>query len=71
METPDSDTLLPPLKKSFLLYNKKYENARLAMTDPKNPHLLTHDGNIFPDQYWTIEESDKYPGNFYINNAKF
>jgi hypothetical protein len=61
---------------TFLIVNKFYDHANLAMWDAgdgsgsRNGKVGTHERKVDPSQFWQLKQSLDHPGYYYIYNVK-
>ena len=56
---------------TFLIVNKKYDHANLAMWGTKSREMGTYEQKIYPDQFWQLKQNSNHPGYYYIYNVNF
>ncbi|XP_046842830.1 uncharacterized protein LOC124436904 [Xenia sp. Carnegie-2017] len=58
-------------KGTFLIVNKYYYHANLAMWGTKSREMGTHEQKVELDQFWQLKEDANHPGYYYIYNLKY
>ena len=56
---------------TFLIVNKVYNHAKLAMWGTGGRDMGTYEQKINPDQFWQLKEYPDHPGYYYIYNVKY
>lgn len=55
--------------RTFVITNKEYHRANLAQWGTSGRSVGTYEQKLYPDQLWLLEEDNRYPGYYYINNV--
>ena len=56
---------------TFLIINKKYDHAKLAMWGTGGRDMGTYEQKVYEDQFWQLKEDPNHPGYYYIYNVKY
>ena len=55
----------------FLIINRKYDHAKLAMWGTGRRGMGTYEQEIYPDQFWQLKKGSNNPDYYYIYNVKY
>ena len=56
---------------TFLIVNKKYDHANLAMWGTEQREMDTYEQKVHLDQFWQLKEGPNHPGYYYIYNLNY